>query len=264
MSVIRYNKKLKRISDEELFKLMKAGGHGDIMREDEFLSFFDSADCYVQEIDDEAPDEASDEKSANVEPVSLTREQLSKTFEALKEEEVDGITKDGFLRLLKTFMKVVKDSTLSTAFEVKETQTKRRLERNEILEVLEGPRLETTVKIRRIRAKALKDGAEGWTTLSSTQGTAFLQECSNLYQVVKETSLTSKFDIGSVEPKADAEGGRRLRSGEILEVLEWPTKHDGSGSMRLKGKVQTDGSIGYATVQDDAGSSRLAAVLLTK
>jgi len=50
-----------------------------------------------------------------------------------------------------------------------------KLEPGDEVELLEGPRLEATFGVLRIKARAAKDGVVGWVTIAGNQGTPFLQ-----------------------------------------------------------------------------------------
>eukprot|EP00435_Cladocopium_sp_Y103_P045130 s2840_g12.t2 len=58
------------------------------------------------------------------------------------------------------------------------SNTVRRVEEGELLEVLDGPQEDKEAKVLRIKAKARKDQAVGWITLKGNQGTVFLTQWS--------------------------------------------------------------------------------------
>jgi len=283
--------------------------------EDEFLTFFDSADMRVKEIKEEvkeevkeeakeeakvedegeqsAKDEADqsmetmdeetkteeekkteeakaeekkaeetkaeetkDDEEDEVTPVCLSKEELSRVFNLLK-DETDGISKECFVRLVRTYMRVVKDTALTTGFEILDSKTVRKLDRGEVLEVLEKAKVEPSVKVKRLRARAGKDKIEGWVTVEGNQGTAFLKECGNTYKVVKPVEITDSFELEDKDKDKDAEV-QKLKPLDIIEVLEWPKKAESSTLTRLKGRVLGDDDItGWVTVQNAAGSSFL-------
>merc|ERR1711920_181201 len=53
--------------------------------------------------------------------------------------------------------------------------TVRRLEAGEEVELIEGPRMEPTLGVLRLRGRATKDGAVGWITIAGNQGKTFLE-----------------------------------------------------------------------------------------
>jgi len=70
--------------------------------------------------------------------------------------------------------KCVSGTLMQDALIAKAAQTVRKVEAGEIVEVLEGPALETDLGVLRIRGRAERDGATGWITLKGNQGTTFL------------------------------------------------------------------------------------------
>jgi len=73
------------------------------------------------------------------------------------------------------FYNVVKETLLTDGLSVQDSKTVRRLSRGEVIEVLEFPKKDASVDVRRIRGRAKLDGARGWVTVASNQGTAFLE-----------------------------------------------------------------------------------------
>lgn len=56
-----------------------------------------------------------------------------------------------------------------------DAKTLRKLEVGEMVELLEGPRLESSVGIMRFRGRASRDGVEGWISIAGNQGKQFLK-----------------------------------------------------------------------------------------
>merc|ERR1712070_390239 len=111
-----------------------------------------------------------------------------------------------------------------------------------------GPIKEPSVGVKRVQVRSTKDGKEGWVSTAGNQGTVFLQECSCSFKVVKEIPFTSNFALPEAkkdgEEKEEANGddkaGRKLKVGEVLDVLEWPKKDEESGCYRMRAKVQNE------------------------
>merc|ERR1712151_206141 len=256
-SVLKYNNKLQKQTDEEFYKAIHGGESEGAVTEDEFLAFFDSADFKVQDIKEEDPgedktQEATDKEPAategedgestekkteessatkeengdaeanvdtksEVKPVCLSKDELARVFSLVKDEP-DCISKESFLRMVRTYMKVVKDTALTTGFEIQDSKTVRKLDKNEILEILEAAKVEPSVKVKRLKALASKDGKEGWVTVEGNQGTAFLQECEGrVYKVVKAVELTDEVELADKED--DDSATRKLKVGELFEGL---------------------------------------------
>lgn len=195
-------------------------------------------------------------KEPTVERVELDPEQLSRLFSYLDEEGSGRISREVFSRLMRMYMKVVKEAVISNGMSIKDKQIVRRLQVDEVIEVLEGPLRENSYDVLRIRGKALEDGETGWITVRGNQGSVFLVEGGNLFKVVKETILTEAFELNG--DKADLkvllkDDTRKLKEGTILEVHEWPRIEEKSGLTRMKGKVRQDGSIGWATTVSNNG-----------
>merc|ERR1712137_1337078 len=102
---------------------------------------------------------------------------------------------------------------------------------NEMCEVIDGPTAEAGTDIRRVQVKMMKDGVVGWCTPVGNQGTVFLEESPLQLKVVKETIMVPTFDLA-----ASKETTKKLKPGEIVEVLEWMKKDEVLGIMRAKVK----------------------------
>merc|ERR1712062_80429 len=138
---------------------------------------------------------------------------------------------------------------------VKESKTLRRLEVNDVVEVLQGPMKDDSVNVDRIFARVMKDGTEGYITIAGNQGTVFLKEGGGTFKVVKETILTEAFELETKESARKLKDNtRKLKEGEIVEVYEWPKKEETSGLHRLKGKVKSDGAVGWVTSTGNQGT----------
>lgn len=75
------------------------------------------------------------------------------------------------------FYTCVKETVLSDTLELQDSKTLRRIAKGEVIEVLEFPKKDATADVRRIKGKAKLDGAVGWISLASNQGTVFLESC---------------------------------------------------------------------------------------
>eukprot|EP00931_Biecheleriopsis_adriatica_P108247 TRINITY_DN8257_c0_g9_i1.p1 TRINITY_DN8257_c0_g9~~TRINITY_DN8257_c0_g9_i1.p1 ORF type:complete len:672 (-),score=266.95 TRINITY_DN8257_c0_g9_i1:55-1785(-) len=104
----------------------------------------------------------------------LNSEKIDKVFSCFDAGE-GSLTKEGLLKASKSFYSVVSDAVMTNQEALSdESTTIRRLEPNEVLEVLEGPVQEQNTKIPRVRCKAANDGSEGWVTVTGNNGTAYL------------------------------------------------------------------------------------------
>jgi len=74
------------------------------------------------------------------------------------------------------FYQCVKETLLTDGLSVQDSKTIRRITKGEVIEVLEFQKKDAS-DLKRIKGKAKLDGACGWITLQSNQGTAFLEPC---------------------------------------------------------------------------------------
>lgn len=174
----------------------------------------------------------------------LTAEELKSLFRNLLEPHEVKISREVFLRIVKAYYKVVKETPMTEKLEVNGSQTVHQLKVGEILEMLEGPEKETSLKVFRARGKVVGDenDKEGWVTIAGNQGTIFLQEGGHLWKVLRQSELSETME--DTQPKA---GVRKVKEGEVLEVLTWPRKDEESGLMRLRVRAKMDGVIGWMT-----------------
>eukprot|EP00930_Biecheleria_cincta_P010835 TRINITY_DN11318_c0_g2_i1.p1 TRINITY_DN11318_c0_g2~~TRINITY_DN11318_c0_g2_i1.p1 ORF type:complete len:1067 (+),score=292.64 TRINITY_DN11318_c0_g2_i1:81-3281(+) len=281
MKVVRQHARVKGLSHEELFAEFNKNGKGEIT-EKEFLAFFESVDKEVKEevFEDEAEKtEDGAEKSAfgteakekaeaaaaasmlkaaqpksmpgppsqqpappkvlPPEPVELNATEVKRFFAAALEQGATKMSKKVFLRLVTVFYKVVKETPMTESLVVEGSKTVRQLRFGEVLECLEGPCKEDSMKVFRARARVLGgDDKEGWVTVAGNTGINILQEGAHLWKALRQVQLSASFeDLAPI--------GRRLREGEVLEILEWPRKHEESGLMRMQVKAKIDGATGW-------------------
>merc|ERR1711865_249918 len=153
---------------------------------------------------------------------------------------------------------------MGAGLSIKESKTLRRLEVGEVVELLEGPQEEESVKVMRLKVKVLKDDLEGWVTRSGNQGTLFLEEGGNVFKVVAETIMTDGFSLDGSDAKASTkklkDTTRKLKVGELVEVREWPSKEEKSGLMRMKCRTRADGLTGWVTTVGNQGTVYLEVV----
>ncbi|CAJ1374702.1 unnamed protein product, partial [Effrenium voratum] len=118
---------------------------------------------------------------------------------------------------------------------------------DELLEVLEGPRLEKTAEVTRARGKATKDGKVGWVLFKDDSGRCFF-ELQELLLCKGSVALTDNFDIGACKAI------RKLEVGETLTALEEPQQDESRNMTRMKVKALSDGKEGWATSQGNQGT----------
>lgn len=242
---LRYHQSQKKLTGEELFDEI---AKNERIEESDFVEFINKCDKPPKEgenAEGAAEDSGPEEKA------------LKRLFEQLDVEEAGHLDKSTFLRLIRQFFKVVKDTVLTVNLSIKEGKSVRRMECGEVIEVLKGPMPESDGgALQRVFAKCMKDGQEGWVTVEGNQGSKYIQEGGNIFKVVKETILTESCDIGGGSKESARklkDTTRKLKEGELVEVLEWPKKEEESGLMRMQCRAKSDGTVGWATTVGTTG-----------
>lgn len=273
VAMLKYHQRQSEgMSNDALFDVVDSGKDGKI-DEAEFVAFLKdtcekeepakAAEKDGKEAKAEAAKEAKAE-AAEPEQEALSEEDLRRAFAHLDDDEEGFIARDKFYNLVRVFMKVSKDTVVTGGLSIKESKTMRRLEVGEVVECLEGPRQEDTVKVPRIRVKVMKDNIEGWVTMAGNQGTKFLEVGGSIFKVVAETILTETFALDGSGAKASTrrlkDTTRKLKVGETVEVREWPKKEEQSGLMRMKCRTKSDGITGFVTTVGNQGTVYLEVV----
>merc|ERR1711956_168873 len=178
---------------------------------------------------------------------------MGKATSSKKNSSASIITREQFARVMRMFYKVVKEIVLSNSLLIDKSSQIRRMDVGEVMEVLQGPMLDPSVGVYRIRGQALKDDETGWVTVSGNQGITFLLPGGNVLKVVAPTVLS--------EDSTDVDGKdvvHQLKVGDVLEVLDWTrTSRSPLGLTRIKGRVQGDGAVGWATFSGTNGTKYL-------
>jgi len=172
---------------------------------------------------------------------SLTSVQLDLGLDAYQ----SGLTKLGLQGIMQEYYRVVKEIAITTAFNVKDSKTLRKLEVGELVQILESGKED--IGLPRLRCRALTDLKEGWVTEKGNQGTLFLEKVAKPYFYCQDEIILSKaFESHSAEL-------RKMQPGEVLEVFEGPRKEPPVEVMRARGKAQKDGKMGWVTFKDAGG-----------
>merc|ERR1711865_454103 len=186
------------------------------------------------------------------EKIELTKAELSQLFSYYDEEETGSISKESFIETLcKRFMKVRKETAITTEMGVVGCKPLRKLAVAEVVEVLKGPMRDKNMKVSRILCKALKDGQEGRVSVAGNQGTQFLEDGGNLFKVIRKCVMTDAF-----ETNGEANGDDNMLSpGTVLEVREFQRKDEASGATRMRGRARTadDKKVGWVTTLSKEG-----------
>lgn len=156
--------------------------------------------------------------------------------------QVQGINKRRFTAFVQQHFTVVKAIALTDEYEVSKCKTIRRLDLNELVETIEGPRTDDATGLVRVQARSLTDGTVGWISVKGNQGTPFLQEVVKPYYVcLKDAKMDKEFSGGGVV--------RELKVDDIFELLEGPRKETSEPAQRAKVKGTADGTIGFSTLR---------------
>jgi len=235
VDALKFHAQAKNLTVDEMYDAVSKKESS--VDKDSFLDFWNNR---------EKKPATDDEKSP------LSDEDVDRVFMYLVDKK-ESISKESMTALLRTYMKISKDTVLTGSLSIKASDAKRRLEEGEVVELLGHPTAEGEVEdVKRVLCKALKDGVEGWVTLSGNSGSSFLEPYTPTFKVVKETIMTQTFELDSDEK--DAAEPRKLRIGEIVEVLIWPMKEEKSGLHRLRCRSRPDGLVGWATATGNAGT----------
>eukprot|EP00931_Biecheleriopsis_adriatica_P032574 TRINITY_DN18_c0_g1_i2.p1 TRINITY_DN18_c0_g1~~TRINITY_DN18_c0_g1_i2.p1 ORF type:complete len:1027 (-),score=405.02 TRINITY_DN18_c0_g1_i2:107-3187(-) len=242
LTMLRHHKKVKKLTSDALVESICSG---DDATEASFIGFFDGCE------------KAEDEKA------ELSKDDLARLFKKWDEDDEGTVSKEKLFSLVRVFMKVKKDTVMTNGPSIKDSESLRRLDIGEVVEVLGEPESENEVDVMRVHVKAMKDGITGWATISGNQGTIFLEKTVPQFKVVKETILTDSFKLDGGDAKENnrklRDTTRKLKIGELVEVRQWMKKEEESGLMRMKCKALSDGAIGWATTVGNTGTVYLEA-----
>eukprot|EP00928_Gymnodinium_smaydae_P019324 TRINITY_DN1739_c3_g1_i1.p1 TRINITY_DN1739_c3_g1~~TRINITY_DN1739_c3_g1_i1.p1 ORF type:complete len:1010 (-),score=412.95 TRINITY_DN1739_c3_g1_i1:307-3279(-) len=238
VKMVREHQAQCEINTEKVYEAFDANKDGKV-DEQEFSAFFKT--CKKAEANGEAKEAADG---------SFSAEDLARLYSYLDVAEEGVISKEHFWSFIRCYMKVVKETVVTSEVGIKGGKTLRRVEAGEVCEVVDGPVKEEEVGIRRLKVRMLKDDTEGWVTPVGNQGTAFLDEGVIEMKVLKETILTPTFEIG-----ASKETTKKLKAGELVEVVEWMRKEESSGLMRMKVRTKADLKVGWATAVGNAAGA---------
>lgn len=246
IGMIRYHQQEEKLSKEQMFEQFDADKDGSVSEAD-FIKFFTA--CKK----DEAKNEDGTTPPKKDPP---SEEALKRVFKQLDEDEEGSLSKERLGVIVRRLMKVASETAISSGMSIKdkESKTVRRLELDEVVDVLEGPIEDETAGVLRVRAKAMKDGAEGWISLKGNKGTDYLVDGGFLFKVVKDTIMTAAFELDAPVDKNKKDPTRKLKEGELLEVREWPKLEEKSNLTRMKCKAKSDGLVGWVTTVGNAGT----------
>jgi len=276
LKVMRHNQALKDFgSISDLFESKK-----DNIDKKAWLAFFATAEMEIKDVkhtaeeeekpEEEKPEEEkaedAEEKTEEEKPkkeekeekpgdiIELSQEELAKVFEFL-EEGSGKVSTESLANMGKHFMKVLKDTAMTSQMGIAGGKALRKLDPNEVVEIMKGPLKDDSMKVSRVFCKALKDDLEGWVTVAGNAGTVFLVEGANTYKVVKKSVLTDDFETTTNDDEA-----AKLSPGTVVEVRQFPKKDETSGLTRMQVRVlgrPASSGVGWVTVSGKDGKALL-------
>merc|ERR1712008_211490 len=119
----------------------------------------------------------------------------------------------------------------------------RTLQAGELIEAIEEPKAQMKEGASRLKGRSLRDGSEGWLTLSGRMAYWFPH-----YKCAVSTPLTDALEVASAKTL------RALDVGERLDALDAPAEDKASGSMRVRVRADKDGLSGFATISGANGA----------
>jgi len=132
---------------------------------------------------------------------------------------------------------------LTKAFPSENAETLIKLEKDQAIEVIEGPKAERVEPAVRVRGRALSDAAEGWITLKADTVRSWTPH----YRCLVAGPLHKELKVEG------AETVREIAKGELVELLEGP-QEDGA-VMRIKCRAEKDDAVGWITLRNTEGKA---------
>lgn len=128
---------------------------------------------------------------------------------------------------------------LTDSVDIKDCKVLRKLDKGEVLIVLEGPNEDLTSGVTRIKVTAAKDSKDGWVTVKGNAGSVYAEESGRNYVILKEIPLQNKFS----EVQSAATTVRNLAPQEMIELLEAPKEEKSEAPLRMRCRALTDGKV---------------------
>lgn len=125
----------------------------------------------------------------------------------------------------------------------------RELKRDEVMELLEGPREECVDPDLFLHGKAVKDEATGWVLLSNGHGDPALSLAQDTYVCQSPIAMTDNFDIKNCSVL------RKVDVGELLKVIgKEEVKGESTEISRLRFRALRDDKEGFVTLKGNQGT----------
>jgi len=166
----------------------------------------------------------------------------------LQRGDAHGMSRGSFLAWVERYYKCRKAIVITSDFNINRSSTLRKLDVDEYIELLEGPKIDGGVGVARLRGRALSDGTLGWITERGSQGTCFLQEQPKPRLVVTQPVAMQQDFAGEVPGSICT-----LKPGEVIDVTEGPREEPAATLLRARGKMRSDGAVGWFTMKNRHG-----------
>jgi len=128
------------------------------------------------------------------------------------------------------------------------SDTVRQLSPGEVLELLEGPRMEQPSTDLRVRGVSCHDNTTGWLQVSDSQGNVLATLSNKVHKCEVAIAMTDESDLDKCSMV------RRIDVGEALERQEGEQQMNVDGATRVKFRACRDGSVGWVTTQGNQGT----------
>merc|ERR1719414_350576 len=139
---------------------------------------------------------------------------------------------------------LLRETPLQRRFSSVGAETLRVLGKDEAVEILEGPKDEKFDALVRAKGKALSDGAIGWVTVKEKA----LKPWTPFYKCTNGTVIQDSLLVKG------AQTVRKLEAGEVIEVLEGPMVEKDLEVLRIRGRAEKDGAVGWITLKGNQGT----------
>jgi len=159
------------------------------------------------------------------------------------------LKRSAFANIVQEFYKCTKSVVLNSDFEIGKSTNLRKVNLDEFLEVIEGPREDTETQLTRARVRAVRDSEIGWVSVKGNKGTPFLIPAPKPFmQCVAESGVPLHDRFAE-----NASVLKTVRKDEVLELLEGPRESTGS-EVIIKASALNDDKTGWVTVRDMSGT----------
>eukprot|EP00930_Biecheleria_cincta_P069318 TRINITY_DN57073_c0_g1_i1.p1 TRINITY_DN57073_c0_g1~~TRINITY_DN57073_c0_g1_i1.p1 ORF type:complete len:2024 (+),score=506.13 TRINITY_DN57073_c0_g1_i1:617-6073(+) len=177
-------------------------------------------------------------------PASVQRAKVKVSDGAVGWITFVGRNNEATCELKSTTYKCTASIAVTDIADMKDSHVRRKLEVGEGIVMLEGPIVDETTGVTRIRARAMRDDLEGWVTLKGNAGTVYAEESGKQYTMQKEGALHKGF-------RSISGSLRLLKQGEEVTLLEGPREEKIEPSTRMRCRALADDAVGWVTLRNE-------------